>query len=113
MELIIYIADFFRHRDRHLGAIIQSFGGWTYFIFCMVIFCETGLAVTPFLPGDFLLFGLGTFASLGMLQVELLLILLSIATVAGNTVNYTIGKFVDPKVFHKGNIRFLNKKYLD
>jgi membrane-associated protein len=113
MEIILYIADFFIHLDQHLGAIIQSFGGWTYFIFFMVIFCETGLVVTPFLPGDSLLFGLGTFAALGMLQIEWLLILLSIAAVAGNTVNYTIGKFVGPKVFHKENVRFLNKKYLD
>lgn len=113
MEILIYIADFFIHLDRHLGVIIQSFGGWTYFIFFMVIFCETGLVVTPFLPGDSLLFGLGTFAALGMLQVEWLLVLLSIAAVAGNTVNYTIGKFVGPKVFHKENVRFLNKKYLD
>jgi membrane-associated protein len=113
MELILYIADFFIHLDRHLGAIIQSFGGWTYFIFFLVIFCETGLVVTPFLPGDSLLFALGAFAALGMLQIEWLLILLSIAAVAGNTVNYAIGKFVGPKVFHKENVRFLNKKYLD
>jgi len=113
MELVIYLADFFIHLDRHLGVIIQAFGGWTYFIFFMVIFCETGLVVTPFLPGDSLLFGLGTFAALGMLEIELLLILLSIAAVAGNTVNYAIGKYVGPKIFHKENVRFLNKKYLD
>jgi len=113
MEVIIYIADFFIHLDRHLGVIIQSFGSWTYFIFFLVIFCETGLVVTPFLPGDSLLFGLGTFAALGFLQIEWLLILLSIAAVAGNTVNYAIGKFVGPKVFHKENVRFLNKEYLN
>lgn len=113
MELIIYIGDFFIHLDRHLGIIIQSFGSWTYFIFFLIIFCETGLVVTPFLPGDSLLFGLGAFAALGLLQIEWLLILLSIAAVAGNTVNYAIGQFVGPKVFHKENVRFLNKKYLD
>jgi len=113
MELIIYIADFFIHLDRHLGVIIQSFGSWTYFIFFLVIFCETGLVITPFLPGDSLLFTLGTFAALGLLQIESLLILLSIAAVAGNTVNYAIGQFVGPKVFHKENVRFLNKEYLD
>ena len=113
MELIIYLADFIIHLDRYLATIIQYFGGWTYFIFFLVIFCETGLVVTPFLPGDSLLFGLGTFAALGLLQVEWLLILLSIAAIAGNTVNYAIGKFVGPKVFHKENVRFLNKKYLD
>lgn len=113
MELIIYISDFFIHLDRYLGLIIQAFGNWTYVIFFLVIFCETGLVVTPFLPGDSLLFGLGTFAALGLLEIEWLLILLSIAAVAGNMVNYAIGQFVGPKVFHKGNVRFLNKEYLD
>jgi membrane-associated protein len=113
MDLIINFADFFIHLDRHLASIIQFFGIWTYFIFFVVIFCETGLVVTPFLPGDSLLFGLGTFAALGVLQIEWLLILLAIAAVAGNTVNYGIGKFVGPKVFHKDNVRFLNKEYLD
>lgn len=113
MELIIYIADFFIHLDRHLGVIIQAFGSWTYVIFFLVIFCETGLVVTPFLPGDSLLFGLGTFAALGLLEIEWLLILLSIAAVAGNMVNYSIGQFVGPKVFHKENVRFLNREYLD
>ena len=113
MELIINFADFFVHLDRHLASIIQFFGGWTYFIFFLVIFCETGLVVTPFLPGDSLLFGLGTFAAMGVLQIEWLLILLAIAAVAGNTMNYAIGKFVGPKVFHKDNARFLNKEYLD
>ena len=113
MELIIYISDFFIHLDRYLGVIIQAFGNWTYVIFFLVIFCETGLVVTPFLPGDSLLFGLGTFAALGLLEIEWLLILLSIAAVAGNMVNYAIGQFVGPKVFHKENVRFLNKEYLD
>jgi len=113
MELIIYIADFFIHLDRHLGVIIQALGSWTYVIFFLVIFCETGLVVTPFLPGDSLLFGLGTFAALGLLEIEWLLILLSIAAVAGNMVNYSIGQFVGPKVFHKENVRFLNREYLD
>ena len=113
MELIINFADFFVHLDRHLASIIQFFGSWNYFIFFLVIFCETGLVVTPFLPGDSLLFGLGTFAAMGVLQIEWLLILLATAAVAGNTVNYAIGKFVGPKVFHKDNVRFLNKEYLD
>jgi membrane-associated protein len=113
MELIIYIADIFIHLDRHLGVIIQAFGSWTYVIFFLVIFCETGLVVTPFLPGDSLLFGLGTFAALGLLKLEWLLILLSIAAVAGNMVNYAIGQFVGPKVFQKENVRFFNREYLD
>ncbi|HUH67245.1 MAG TPA: DedA family protein [Syntrophales bacterium] len=113
MDLIIYFADFFIHLDRHLASIIQFFGGWTYFIFFVVIFCETGLVVTPFLPGDSLLFGLGTFAALGALNMEWLLVLLATAAVAGNMVNYAVGKFVGPKVFHKENSRFLNREYLN
>ena len=113
MDLILYFVDFFVHLDRHLASIISSFGGWTYFIFFLIIFCETGLVVTPFLPGDSLLFGLGTFAALGAIRIEWLLILLSMAAIAGNTVNYAIGKFVGPKVFHEDNVRFLNRQYLD
>jgi membrane-associated protein len=113
MELIATVIDLFIHLDKYLGAIIQSLGGWTYFIFFMVIFCETGLVVTPFLPGDSLLFGLGTFAAIGFLQIEWLLILLSIAAVGGNTVNYAIGEYMGPKVFYKENSLFLNKEYLD
>lgn len=113
MEFIISFIDFFIHLDRHLAEIIQNFGGWTYFIIFMIIFCETGLVVTPILPGDSLLFALGTFAALGALEIEWLLILLSIAAVAGNIVNYAIGYFVGPKIFQKENVRFLNKAYLD
>lgn len=113
MEFIIGFIDFFIHLDRHLSEVIQNFGGWTYFIVFMIIFCETGLVVTPILPGDSLLFGLGTFAALGALEIEWLLILLSIAAVSGNIVNYAIGYFVGPKIFQKENVRFLNKAYLD
>jgi membrane-associated protein len=96
-----------------MSLVVNEYGMWTYLFLFLIIFLETGLVIMPFLPGDSLLFGLGTFAALGLLQVEWLLILLSIAAVAGNTVNYAIGKFVGPKVFHKENVRFLNKKYLD
>jgi membrane-associated protein len=113
MEFLITFIDFFIHLDRHLAEMIQNFGGWTYFIIFMIIFCETGLVVTPILPGDSLLFGLGTFAAIGALEIEWLLILLSIAAVAGNIVNYAIGYYVGPKIFQKENVRFLNKAYLD
>jgi membrane-associated protein len=113
MEFIVSFIDFFIHLDIHLAEMIQNFGGWTYFIIFIIIFCETGLVVTPILPGDSLLFGLGTFAALGALEIEWLLILLSIAAVSGNMVNYAIGYFVGPKIFQKGNVRFLNKAYLD
>jgi membrane-associated protein len=96
-----------------LSEIIRSYGVWTYLILFLIIFCETGLVVTPFLPGDSLLFAAGTFAARGDFNVMWLCILLSIAAVLGDTVNYWIGSFVGPKIFHKEHVRFLNKEYLD
>lgn len=113
MDFIVTSIDFFVHLDRHLFEMIQYFGGWSYFIVFLIIFCETGLVVTPVLPGDSLLFGLGTLAALGALEVEWLLVLLSIAAVTGNIANYAIGYFVGPKIFYKENVRFLNRDYLD
>ena len=112
MDIIIYLVDFFVHLDKYLPVIIQSFGVWAYVIVFLVIFCETGLVVTPILPGDSLLFALGSIAALGALNLELLLILLCIAAIAGNMVNYTIGHFLGPKVFHYENNRFFKKEYL-
>ena len=112
MDLIVYLADLFIHMDKHLNTIIQFFGIWTYVIVFLVIFCETGLVVTPILPGDSLLFALGTFAALGMLKAEILIILLIVAAVAGDAVNYTLGKFIGPRVFHYENSRFLKKEYI-
>lgn len=112
MDIIIYLVDFFVHLDKYLPVIIQSFGVWDYVIVFLVIFCETGLVVAPILPGDSLLFALGSIAALGALNLELLLILLCIAAIAGNMVNYTIGHFLGPKVFHYENNRFFKKEYL-
>jgi membrane-associated protein len=112
MDIIIYLVDFFVHLDKYLPVIIQSFGIWAYVIVFLVIFCETGLVVAPILPGDSLLFALGSIAALGALKLELLLILLCIAAIAGNTVNYTIGHFLGPKVFHYEDNRFFKKEYL-
>ena len=112
MDIIIYLVDFFVHLDKYLPVIIQSFGIWAYVIVFLVIFCETGLVVAPILPGDSLLFALGSIAALGALNLELLLILLCIAAIAGNTVNYTIGHFLGPKVFHYEDNRFFKKEYL-
>jgi len=113
MELVKYIVDFIMHIDVHLGAIIKDYGLWTYLILFFIIFCETGLVVTPFLPGDSLLFAAGTFAAIGSLDIRWLFILLSVAAVMGDTVNYWIGCYVGPKVFHKEHVRFLNKEHLD
>jgi membrane-associated protein len=112
MDIIINFIDFFIHLDRYLPLIIDTFGIWVYVIVFLVVFCETGLVVTPILPGDSLLFALGTFAALGSLNITVLLILLCIAAIAGDTVNYTIGHYIGPKVFHYEDSRFFKKEYL-
>jgi len=113
MEFITTLVNIFMHIDNHLSTIIQSYGLWTYLILFLIIFLETGLVVTPLLPGDSLLFAAGTFAAIGALDVTWLFVLLSIAAIAGDTANYWIGAYVGPKVFHKAKVRFLNKEYLD
>lgn len=113
MELIENFIELFLHLDKHLNVIIQNYGVWTYLLLFVVIFCETGLVVTPFLPGDSLLFAAGTFAALGSLEVAWLFVLLSGAAIGGDTVNYWIGHYVGPKVFYKEDVPFLNKEYLD
>lgn len=112
MDIILYFIDFFIHLDKYLPVIIESFGIWAYVIVFIVIFCETGLVVTPFLPGDSLLFALGTLAALGALHIEALLILLCVAAIAGDSVNYAIGNYIGPRVFHFDDSRFFKKKYL-
>lgn len=113
MDLLLTFIDIFIHLDRHLIWLIQHFGVWVYLIVFIIVFCETGLVVTPFLPGDSLLFGLGALAAIGDLNVAWLFVLLSIAAIAGDTVNYFIGKYVGPKVFHQDTNRFLKREYLE
>jgi membrane-associated protein len=112
MDIILYLIDFFIHLDKYLPVIVHSFGIWVYVIVFLVIFCETGLVVTPVLPGDSLLFTLGTLAALGSLNIELLMIILCIAAVGGDSANYAIGHFIGPKVFHYEDRRFFKKEYL-
>ncbi len=113
MELIGDFISIFMHLDKHLSLIIQQYGAATYIILPLIIFCETGLVVTPFLPGDSLLFAAGTFASLGSFDIFLIYGLLVFAAMAGNTTNYWIGYFAGPKVFHREDVRFLNRKHLE
>ncbi|MFH0728037.1 MAG: DedA family protein [Pseudomonadota bacterium] len=113
MELIKILIDFIIHIDIHLGEIIRAYGVWTYVILFFIVFCETGLVVTPFLPGDSLLFAAGAFAARGDMNVSFLMILLSVAAILGDTLNYWIGNLAGPKVFHKEHVRFLNREYLD
>ena len=112
MELLQSAWDLFVHLDRHLGDVITQYGAWTHLILFTIVFCETGLVVTPFLPGDSLLFAAGAFAGLGYLGVVPVLISLSLAAILGDTVNYWIGAYVGPRAF-SGKVRFLRKEHLD
>ena len=114
MEIIAYLIDLILHMDTHLAELITKYDTWTYLILFLVIFMETGLVVTPFLPGDSLLFAAGALAALdgSPLNVVLLWFLLFIAAIVGDTVNYSIGKFVGPKAF-TSNSKLLKKEYLD
>jgi membrane-associated protein len=112
MELLRSLADFFLHLDQHLSQIISQYGIWTHLILFLIVFCETGLVVTPFLPGDSLLFAAGTFAALGALDLWLIVILLILAAIVGDSVNYWVGSYIGPRAF-RGDIRFLRKEYLD
>ena len=100
MELLLSGWDLLVHLDRHLAALLQQHGAWVYPLLFAIIFCETGLVVTPFLPGDSLLFVAGALAATGGIDVHLLALVLVAAAVLGNTVNYSIGYFLGPKVFH-------------
>ena len=113
MDLLLSFIDIFIHLDRHLIWLIQHFGVWVYLIVFLVVFCESGLVVTPLLPGDSLLFGLGALAAIGDLNVLWLFVLLSVAAIAGDTVNYFIGKYVGPKVFQQETSRFFKREYLE
>ena len=112
MDFLLTLLDFFLHLDVHLGEIIRNYGGWTYAILFLIIFMETGFVVTPFLPGDSLLFAAGTFAALGSLNPVLLFFLLFSAAVLGDTVNYWIGSVVGMRAFEKER-RFLNREHLE
>lgn len=111
METLTYLIDLVLHLDRHLGDLIAVWGVWTYLLLTAIVFCETGLVVTPFLPGDSLLFAAGAFAALGALDFWWLLLLLSLAAMAGDSVNYRIGQYVGPRAF-SGRIRLLNQRHL-
>ncbi len=112
MELIRWFVDLFLHLDRHLAEVIQAYGTWTYALLFTIIFLETGFVVTPFLPGDSLLFAAGSFAALGALDIRILFVLLWTAAVLGDNVNYGIGRYLGPKVFHYERSRFFNPEHL-
>ena len=113
MEFIETVIDFVLHLDRHLKEIIDTYGLWTYAILFVIIFCETGLVVTPFLPGDSLLFAAGAFAAAGALDPWIATLLLSIAAIVGDTANYWIGEKIGVRAFEPGRYRFLRPEYLE
>jgi len=112
MNFIRDAIDFILHIDVHLATIVSQYGAWTYGILFLIIFCETGLVVTPFLPGDSLLFATGALAAVTDLNVVVLFVLLSIAAILGDAVNYWVGKTVGEKLFD-GRIRYLKREHLD
>jgi membrane-associated protein len=113
MELISTFIDIFLHLDKHLGEVIHAYGAYTYLILFLIIFCETGLVVTPILPGDSLLFAAGAFAAAGAFHVTWLFVILSIAGILGDTVNFWIGAYLGDTINEKKRIRFINKEYLE
>lgn len=113
MELLATFIDVVLHLDKHLQVLVAQYGAWVYLILFVIVFCETGLVVTPFLPGDSLLFVAGTVAAAGGMDVHLLVVLLIIAAVLGDTVNYWIGNYLGPRVFHYQDSRWLNRKHLE
>jgi len=112
VELLATLFDIALHLDRHLQALVAAHGAWIYLILFVIVFCETGLVVTPFLPGDSLLFVAGTVAAAGGMNVHLLVVLLFIAAVLGDAVNYAVGHYIGPRVFRSGESRWLNPKHL-
>ena len=112
MEWFSTVADLFLRLDQHLTDVVGRYGTGTYVLLALILFCETGLVVTPFLPGDSLLFAAGAVAALGPLDPAVLVALLAGAAVAGDNCNYWIGRWVGPRAF-SGKVRFLNRSYLD
>ncbi len=106
------LIDIFLHLDEHLRRILDQYGAWTYLILFLIVFAETGLVVTPFLPGDSLLFAAGAFAALGSLSLAWLLFLLSVAAIIGDTVNYWVGHFLGARLLNATRFRVVKPEHL-
>lgn len=113
MEYLASFVDLVLHLDHHLELLVQQYGVWIYAILFAVIFSETGFVVTPFLPGDSLLFVAGTLAAVGGMDIGALLVVLTLAAVLGNTLNYQIGRYLGPRVFQWPDSRFFNRGALE
>lgn len=112
MDIIMQGIDILLHVDKYLSVVIQNYGVATYVILFCIIFAETGFVVTPFLPGDSLLFAAGAFAAIGAFDVKLLLLIISSAAILGDLVNYSIGKTIGHKIYEQENPRFIKKEHL-
>ena len=113
MEIVTFLIDFILNVDDHLTGFVQAYGAWVYVLLFLIIFVETGLVVMPFLPGDSLLFVVGALCGLGLMSLPLAMLLLSIAAIAGDQTNYTIGRYFGPKVFGWPNSRWFNRNAFD
>ena len=113
MEFIREIIETIIHLDRYLDLVIKSFGNWSYLVFFIIIFAETGLVITPFLPGDSLLFALGALGAIGSFNLLWLFIVLVSAAIIGDSVNYSLGKLFGQKIILKGNHRFFKKEHIE
>lgn len=112
MDFILLIVDFILHIDDHLAEIIANYGAWTYLILFLIVFCETGLVVTPFLPGDSLLFAAGAFAASGSVNLAIITVVIFVAAVLGDAVNYKIGSIMGPAVWQKKDSKIFKLEYL-
>ena len=113
MELAYFLFDFILHVDKHLAEFVQNYGMWVYALLFVIVFVETGLVVMPFLPGDSLLFVVGALAGTGAMNLPLAIGVLLVAAIAGDQVNYTIGRYIGPKVFQWEDSRWFNRKAFD
>lgn len=113
MQQLLYFLDIFLHLDKHLGDIINQYGVTTYLILALIIFCETGLVVTPFLPGDSLLFAAGALTAGSELNIIVLIVILLVAAIFGDAVNYQIGKILGAKVLNRPDTWYFKKSYID
>lgn len=112
MNTITSLINVLLHLDKYLTVIIKSYGIWTYALIFLIIFCETGLVVTPFLPGDSILFATGALACIGALNIFPLFVVFYLAAVLGDTANYHIGQKIGNKILDKENVKYINKQYL-
>lgn len=113
MDIVAFLIDFILHVDAHLAEFVAHYGAWVYALLSLIVFVETGLVVMPFLPGDSLLFVVGALCGAGVMNLPLAMILLLVAAIAGDQINYTIGRYIGPKVFRWEQSRFFNRAAFD